>query len=129
MRNDKYESLAYEHATMVAIIRVAREKFLPMEGVDAPEQRIDSEHLPRATSEVPEDSIIDVIVKLQRLADSKQAEMRKFNFVRTENSYESEWEPEERSKEPSNQKPPAQGGQGKKKRSKGGGQAPSAPSR
>ncbi len=128
MRNEKYTSIAHEHATLLAIIRVAKERFLPMEGVDEPAVRIESEHLPRADSEVPEDTVIEVIMRLQRLAVDREGELKKFNFVKTESTYESAWD-EKRTKEPGQQKPPAPGGQGKVKSRKGGSQASGTPVR
>lgn len=124
MKDAHYKQLAYERATLLNVVRLARERYLPLEGMDNPEVRIESDDLPRSDCVVPEDAIIDVIVKLDKLADKIEKEMRQYSFTRVENNYEKEWE--ERPSQSSPAKPGAPPTKGKGKGGKGSPQAPAA---
>ena len=90
--NSNYRKLAHERAILMALVNVAKEKFLPLEGEDSPAVTIECEELPRNESEVPEDAVIDVVMKLQRLALNRESEMTKYKFVAQETNDEQEWE-------------------------------------
>jgi len=89
--NNAYRTLAYERAVLMTLVRVAKEKYLPIEGAAEPEVKIECEDLPRNESEVPEDAIIDVVVRLHQLAVNREVQMASFKFVSTEASNEQEW--------------------------------------
>lgn len=90
--NTEYRKLAYERAVLMTLVRVAQERYLPITGADEPEVKIECEDLPRNESEVPEDAIIDVVLRLRNLAVKRELLMTKFKFVNTEASDEQEWE-------------------------------------
>jgi hypothetical protein len=90
--NTEYKKLAYERAVLMTLVRVAQERYLPITGADEPEVKIECEDLPRNESEVPEDAIIEVVLRLRNLAVNREMLMGKFKFVNTEASDEQEWE-------------------------------------
>jgi hypothetical protein len=124
--NSEYKKLAQERTILLALVGLAKEKFLPPEGEDDPEVKLSCEELPLSDSVIPEDPIIDVVLKLQKLAHNRELQMAKYRFVATkEQTYEQEWAEEDQSKSP-----PAQVGapaaKGKGKGGKGSPQAPAA---
>lgn len=125
MNNVQYKQLAYEKAVLLAVFRLAQDKYLPVEGMADAEIKIECEDLPRTESEVPEDAVIEVLFRLRKLADNVSKEMSNYKFVKTEGPYDKSWQSERESK-PSEEKPPAQAKQGKRKGGKGGPQAPAA---
>lgn len=125
----EYKKLAYERATLQAIVRLAKENFLPKEGADDPELDIESEDLPRVDCLVPTEYVIGVVTKLQNLESKLAAEMQRFQFTKAESSYESDWKQEERPSQASPEKAGAPAAKGKGKGGKGGQQAPAAKSR
>ncbi len=125
MNNVQYKQLAYEKAVLMAVLRLAQDKYLPVEGMADAEIKIECEDLPRTESEVPEDAVIEVLFRLRKLADDVGKEMSNYKFVKTESNYDKSWQSEREGK-PSEEKPPAKGKQGKGKGGKGGPQAPAA---
>jgi hypothetical protein len=125
MNNAQYKQLAYEKAVLMAILRLAQDKYLPVEGMDEAEIKVECEDLPRSDCAVPEDAVIDVLLRLRKLAENVGKEMSNYKFVRTESPYDKSWQSERESK-PSEEKPTAKGKQGKGKGGKGGPQAPAA---
>lgn len=122
----EYKKLAYERATLQAIVRLAKDHFLPKEGADDPELDIESEDLARSDCLVPAEYVIGVVTKLQNLESKLAAEMQQFQFTKAESSYESDWKKEERPSGGSPEKPGAPAAKGKGKGGKGGAQAPAA---
>lgn len=122
----EYKKLAYERATLKAIIRLAKDHYLPKEGADDPELDIESEDLIRVDCLVPQESVISVITKLQNLESRIAAEMQQFQFTKTESSYASEWKDEKRPPQSPPAKPSPPGPKGKGKGGKGGAQTPAA---
>jgi len=125
MDNAQYKQLAHEKAVLLSIIRIAQDKYLPVEGMDVAEIEIESDDLARNDCKVPEDSIIEVLMRLRKLVDNINKEMTDFKFVKTEGTYVKAWNAE-RESQSSPEKPAAQGKQGKAKGGKGGSQTPAA---
>jgi hypothetical protein len=123
MDNAQYRQLAYEKAVLSALLRIAQDKYLPVEGMPDPELKIDSDDLPRSECTVPEDAIIEVLLRLKKLVDNVDKEMASFKFVKTEGAYDKAWVAE-RESQSSPEKSAAKGKQGKGKGGKGGPQAP-----
>lgn len=123
MDNTQYRQLAYEKAVLSALLRLAQDKYLPVEGMVDPELKIECDDLPRNECEVPEDAIIEVMMRVKRLIDNVTKEMASFKFVKTEGTYDKAWQ-SERESQPSKESPAAKGKQGKGKGGKGGPQAP-----
>lgn len=121
MSNAQYKQLAHEKAVLLAVIRIAQDKYLPVEGMDAPELQIESDDLARSDCLVPEDAVIEVLMRLKKLVDTINSEMTDFKFVKTEGTYVKAWHTE-RESQSSPEKPAAQGKQGKAKGGKGGSQ-------
>jgi len=89
----EYRNTAYESAIFLAVARIAREKFLPHEGEEIPLQKIECEELPRGECSVPIDSVIDVILRLERMADTRKRKLARFKLIEvTEADDEREWE-------------------------------------
>lgn len=107
--NNEYRKLAYERAVLMTLVRVAQERFLPIVGADEAEVKIECEDLPRNESVVPEDAIIDVVLRLRQLAINREVQMGSFKFVNTEASNEQEWA-EAASKSESNQEESTEAG-------------------
>ena len=125
MDNTKYKQLAHEKAVLQALLRLAQDKYLPVEGMPDPELKIECDDLPRSECEVPEDAIIEVLMNLKKLVDNLSKEMANFKFVKTEGAYVKAWNAE-RENQPSPESPAAKAKQGKGKGGKGGSQAPAA---
>lgn len=123
MNNAHYRRLAHERAVLLALVRLAKDKYLPPEGLSEPELTIESDDLPRGDSRVPEDAVIDVLMSVQRLANGIEKEMGEFSFVRMEQRNEQRSE-QKRAQEPSNSQSAKEPGKGKGKGGKGGQQAP-----
>lgn len=129
--NTKYKELAYERSILLALVRFAKDELLPIEGSETARKTIICEELARSESVVPEDPIIDVVLKLERLVGKREAEMGKFNFVETESIDEQEWAEEEQPKAPVVSGGQALGKVGKKRKNRGrqgGNKAPAASS-
>lgn len=123
--NSQYKKLAYERAVLQAFVRVAREKFLPAEGEEEAEERVEAGELPRDISIVPEDEIIEMVVRIQRLADMRELEMTRYKHTLTEIDDEQEWnEAKKTPTSPGSKGARPQGGKGK---GQGGGARPPAP--
>lgn len=127
MMNAHYRRLAHERAVLLALVRLAKDKYLPPEGLTEPELTVESDDLPRGDSRVPEDAIIDVLMSVQRLANNIEKEMGEFSFVRMEQKNEQRSE-QKRTQEPSHPQPSAPAGQRKSKGGKGNPQAPATKS-
>lgn len=123
MNNAQYRLLAHEKAVLQAIVRIAQDKYLPVEGTPDPELKIESDDLPRNECEVPEDAVIEVLMRFKKLIDNLDKEMSNFKFVKTEGAYDKAWIAE-RESQPSAEKPATQGKQGKGKGGKGSSQTP-----
>lgn len=122
--NPEYRRLAYEHAVLMALVRVAQERFLPLESADTAAMPIDSEDMPSAGSRVPEDCIIDVVLKIRRLADARKRRLQNFRMVEAPLEAEDEQEWEEASTiEHDSKKDPETSVKGKAKNSEGVDQA------
>ncbi len=122
--NTAYRKLAYESATLKALVRLAKEEFLPSEGSEEPTRQILCETLPVKDSKVPEDDVHDVILNLERVIRAKELEMSKYKFVATETDYEQEWTqgPTQKTAQasPRNSGGQAPGGHGKQGKGRGG---------
>lgn len=123
MDNSQYRQLAHEKAVLSALLRLAEDKYLPVEGMTDPELKIECDDLPRNECVVPEDAIIEVMMRIKKLVDNIAKEMSNFKFVKTEGTYDKAWQ-SEREGQPSKESPSAKGKQGKSKGGKGGPQAP-----
>ena len=88
-----FKRLAHERAVFLALSRVVQERYLTVEGAEAPVQRIECDDLPRGDCQVPEDAVMDVVMRLDRMAAKRARDLNRFKLVPTsEESDEQEWE-------------------------------------
>lgn len=93
MKSDaEYKKLAYERTVLLAAAGLVQEHFLPPEGEETPLRSIECEELPRNESTVPEDPIIDVVLKLRRLAQNRELKMSRYSQTIAEQDDEQEWQ-------------------------------------
>lgn len=109
MNSTEYKKLAYERAVLMTLVQDAQAKYLPIEGTTSAEVTIECEDLPRNESEVPEDAIIDVVLRLRNLAMNREVKMSRYKFVNMEETDEQEWEQASGTGKGSQEEPGAEG--------------------
>ena len=92
MTTQQYVKLAQQRAAFMALSRLVQERYLPIEGADEPEMRVEAEDLPRNESEVSQEVWVEMAAKLNNLAAKRQEKMSGFRFVEASDLDEQEWE-------------------------------------
>ena len=87
----EYKKLAHERAVLMTLVNIIKDKYLPLAGMEEAELKIECEELPRNESEVPEDTLIDVALRLQNIAGNRELKMSRFKHVSMEVTDEEEW--------------------------------------
>lgn len=80
--NHDYERLAYEVGVLRTLIQLGKSNLLKMEGDGTPKVEVYCENLSLSKAKAPEESILFVLNKLERMVRSREMELGRFSMVR-----------------------------------------------
>ena len=82
--NSEYIQLSYERGVLQALIRLSKDHFLKGDGDQPPRARVICEELPQTRGEVPQEEVLRVIHKLERMAQARELELSRFTMVKAD---------------------------------------------